>query len=320
MWGGYVTAALLAAGNLAAKIIDALHHIEASHHIEALLYIEGVEEVLKPGVLKAFFEMLSEKALGLGLRILFSVVFFAVGVQLIKLIRRVIKKSMERANAEVGAVQFVDSFLKSALYVILVLLIASYFGVDAASIVAILGSAGVAIGLAVQGSLSNLAGGVLILLLKPFRVGDYIIEGTSGREGTVTEIQIFYTRLLTPDNQTVILPNGNLANNSLVNVTAQECRRMSIAVGVSYQADLKRAKEVLLQVLEEDEAVLKERDRQVFVDELGSSGVTLGVRCWFKQADFWQGKWRITEKCKLALDEAGIEIPFNQLDVHLDRK
>lgn len=299
---GYLTAVLLAAGDLAAEIT------------------EGVEEVLKPGVLKAFFETLSEKALNLGLRILFSVIFFTIGVQLIKLLRRIIKKSMERANAEVGAVQFVDSFVKSALYIVLTLLIASYFGVDAASIVALLGSAGVAIGLAVQGSLSNLAGGVLILLLKPFRVGDYIIEGTSGKEGTVTEIQIFYTRLLTPDNQTVILPNGNLANNSLVNVTAQECRRMSIVVGVSYQADLKRAKEVLLQVLEEDEAVLKERDRLVFVDELGSSSVNLGVRCWFKQEDFWQGKWRITEKCKLALDEAGIEIPFNQLDVHLDRK
>ena len=305
---GYLTAALLAVGELTADINEALHHTE------------GVEEILKPGVLKAFFGTLSEKALGLGLRILFSVIFFVVGVQLIKLLRRIIKKSMERANAERGAVQFVDSFVKSALYVILVLLIASYFGVDAAGIMALLGSAGVAIGLAVQGSLSNLAGGVLILLLKPFRVGDYIIEGNSGKEGTVTEIQIFYTRLLTPDNQTVILPNGNLANNSLVNVTAQECRRMSIVVGVSYQADLKLAKEVLLQVLEEDEAVLKERDRQVFVDELGSSSVNLGVRCWFKQEDFWQGKWRVTEKCKLALDEAGIEIPFNQLDVHLDRK
>lgn len=267
-----------------------------------------------------FLSSLPEKAFHLGLRVLFAVLFFLVGVWLIKLAGRFLRKSMERAGAETGVKQFVCSFVKTALYVLLVFLLASYFGVDAASIVALLGSAGVAIGLAVQGSLSNLAGGVLILLLKPFRVGDYIIEGTSGKEGTVTEIQIFYTRLLTPDNQTVILPNGNLANNSLVNVTAQECRRMSIVVGVSYQADLRRAKEVLLQVLEEDEAVLKERDRLVFVDELGSSSVNLGVRCWFKQEDFWQGKWRITEKCKLALDEAGIEIPFNQLDVHLDRK
>lgn len=285
----------------------------------SLLVMESVEEVLQPSVIKEFFQTLPEKALSLGLRILLAVVFFLIGIQLIKLVRRIIKKSMKRANAEVGAVQFVDSFVKSALYVLLVLMLASAFGVDAASIVALLGSAGVAIGLAVQGSLSNLAGGVLILMLKPFKVGDYIIEGTSGREGTVTEIQIFYTRLLTPDNRTVILPNGSLANNSLVNVTAQECRRMDIKVGISYKADLKQAKAVLFQVLQEDEAVLKDRDMLVFVDELADSSVNLGVRCWFKQSDFWAGKWRVTENCKLRLDEAGIEIPFNQLDVHLDK-
>lgn len=285
----------------------------------SLLVMESVEEVLQPSVIKEFFQTLPEKALSLGLRILLAVVFFLIGIQLIKLVRRIIKKSMKRANAEVGAVQFVDSFVKSALYVLLVLMLASAFGVDAASIVALLGSAGVAIGLAVQGSLSNLAGGVLILMLKPFKVGDYIIEGTSGREGTVTEIQIFYTRLLTPDNRTVILPNGSLANNSLVNVTAQECRRMDIKVGISYKADLKQAKAVLFQILQEDEAVLKDRDMLVFVDELADSSVNLGVRCWFKQSDFWAGKWRVTENCKLRLDEAGIEIPFNQLDVHLDK-
>ena len=175
-------------------------------------------------------------------------------------------------------------------------------------------------GLAVQGSLSNLAGGVLILALKPFKVGDYIKESYSGQEGTVTEIQIFYTKLLTPDNQTVILPNGNLANNSLVNVTTQEARRMDISVGIAYSADLKRAKDVLMQVLLEDEAVLKEKDMLVFVDELADSSVKLGVRCWFRQEDFWKGKWRVTENCKYRLDENGIEIAFQQLDVHLDKK
>lgn len=281
---------------------------------------ESIEEVLKPNMIKAFFQALPERALNLGLRILLAALCFVVGVQLIKLVRRIIKKSMQRAGAEVGAVQFVDSFVKSALYVMLVLMLASSFGLEAASIVALLGSAGVAIGLAVQGSLSNLAGGVLILMLKPFKVGDYIVEGSAGKEGTVTEIQIFYTRLLTADNRTVILPNGSLANNSLVNVTAQECRRMDIKVGISYGADLKAAKEVLLEVLRKDEAVLKDRDMLVFVDELADSSVVLGVRCWFAQADFWRGKWRITENCKLALDEAGIEIPFPQLDVHLDSK
>lgn len=285
-----------------------------------LLTGDSLEEMIQPGVLKSFFEKLPEKALHLGVRVLLAVVCFLIGVQLIKLIRKIIKKSMQRASAELGAVQFVDSFVKAALYILLVLMLASSFGVDAASIVAVLGSAGVAIGLAIQGSLSNLAGGVLILLLKPFRVGDYILESSTGKEGTVTEIQIFYTKLLTVDNKTVILPNGSLANNSIVNMTAQANRRMDIIVSVSYGADLKRAKEVLMNVLMEDDAVLKDMDRMVFVDELAASSVNLGVRCWFKQADFWTGKWRVTENCKLALDEAGIEIPFNQLDVHLEQK
>lgn len=276
-------------------------------------------DLLKPGVLKSFFASLPEKAMELGLRVVLAVIFFLIGVQLIKLLRKVIKKSMEKANAETGVIQFVDSFVKAALYVMLVFTLAASFGVDAASIVALLGSAGVAIGLAIQGSLSNLAGGVLILVLRPFKVGDYIIESASGKEGTVTEIQIFYTKLRTVDNQMVILPNGNLANNSLVNVTGQESRRMKIMVSVSYKADLKLAKETLLKVLTEDSAVLKDRDMLVFVDELGSSSVDLGVVCWFKQEDFWSGKWRVTENCKLALDAAGVEIPFSQLDVHLDR-
>ncbi len=280
---------------------------------------ESLEEMLQPDVIGQFLAEIPEKALRLGARVLLAALFFLVGSQLIKLVRKIIKKSMQRAGAELGAIQFVDSFVKAALYVLLFLMLASSFGLDAASIVALLGSAGVAIGLAVQGSLSNLAGGVLLLILKPFKVGDYIQEGSSGKEGTVAEIQIFYTKLVTPDNRTIVLPNGSLANNSLINYTAQDARRMDIVVGISYKADLKKAKEVLLQVLEEDEAVMKDRDHFVFVDNLGSSSVDLGVRCWFAQSDFWPGKWRITENCKLALDRAGIEIPYNQLDVHLDR-
>ena len=176
---------------------------------------ESLEEMLQPDVIGQFLSEIPEKALRLGARVLLAALFFLVGSQLIKLIRKIIKKSMQRAGAELGAIQFVDSFVKAALYVLLVLMLASSFGLDAASIVALLGSAGVAIGLAVQGSLSNLAGGVLLLILKPFKVGDYIQEGSSGKEGTVAEIQIFYTKLVTPDNRTIVLPNGSLANNSL---------------------------------------------------------------------------------------------------------
>lgn len=269
------------------------------------------------GTFKNFLDTLPEKALNLGIRIILAALFFLIGVQLIKLLRKIIRKSMEKANAEVGAIQFVDSFIKAALYVVLVLTLASSFGVDAASIVALLGSAGVAIGLAVQGSLSNLAGGVLILLLKPFKVGDYIMESTTNKEGTVSEIQIFYTRLLTVDNKIIILPNGNLANNTITNVTASKCRRMDIIVGISYNADLKKAKEVLQDVIEKDEKTLKDKELVVFVDELAASSVNIGVRCWFANDDFWNGKWRITENCKYALEKAGIEIPYPQMDVHM---
>ena len=280
--------------------------------------IEEVEAKVQTGTIQKFLSTLPEKALNLGLRIFLAAIFFLIGARLIKLLRKIIRRSMERANAELGVIQFVDSFVKATLYAVLVMGLASSFGLDAASVVAVLGSAGVALGLAVPGSLSNLAGGVLILALKPFKVGDYIKESYSGQEGTVTEIQIFYTKLLTPDNQTVILPNGNLANNSLVNITMQEVRRMDVTVGISYHADLLNAKEVLLGILETDEAVLKDRERLVFVSELGSSSVQLGVRCWFRQEDFWKGKWRVTEACKLKLDENGIEIAYDQLDVHLD--
>lgn len=275
---------------------------------------------LNAEVFKNFIYALPAKALDLGVRILLAVLFFFIGVQMIKLLRKFVRKSMKRANAEVGVMQFVDSFVKAALYVVLIFMLASSFGVDAASIVALLGSAGVAIGLAVQGSLSNLAGGVLILLLKPFKVGDYIMESTTGKEGTVSEIQIFYTKLVTGDNKVIILPNGNLANNTITNVTASKCRRMDILVGISYSSDLKHAKEVLQEVLDKDEKVLKDKERTVFVDELAASGVNIGVRCWFENDDFWEGKWRITENCKYALDAAGIEIPFMQLDVHMKDK
>lgn len=284
------------------------------------LAVSGSAENALPDMMQNLLDRLPDRVVGFGLRILLTAVLFLVGVHLIKLVRRIVKKSMMRANAELGAIQFTDSFIKAALYVLLVMMLASSFGLDAASVVAVLGSAGVAIGLAVQGSLSNLAGGVLILVLKPFKVGDYIKESFTGHEGTVSQIQIFYTELVTPDNQTVILPNGNLANNSLVNVTMQEARRMDVKVRISYEEDLRAAKEVLMQVVAEEEASLKDRDLLVFVDELAPSCVILNVRCWFRQEDFWQGKWRVAENCKLKLEEKGIRIAPEQLVVHVEEK
>ena len=270
-------------------------------------------------LIEKFLQELPEKALHLGIRIVLALVFFAIGVQFIKLLRRIIKKSLNRANADVGVTQFIDSFIKIGTYAVLIMLIATSFGVDAASIIAVFGSAGVAIGLALQGSLSNLAGGVLILILKPFKVGDYIIEDTNKNEGTVSEIQIFYTKLTTPDNKTIILPNGTLANSSLTNVTHAPHRRNDMKIGISYDSDIKTAKAVLSKLLEEDEAVLKDREMLVFVDELADSSVVLGVRCFVLQDDYWAARWRLLENAKYALEEANIVIAYPQLDVHIQQ-
>ena len=276
---------------------------------------QEIEEI-DPTVIERFLRELPEKALHLGVRIVLALLFFAIGVQFIKLLRRIIKKSLERANADVGVTQFIDSFIKIGTYAILIMLIATSFGVDAASIIAVFGSAGVALGLALQGSLSNLAGGVLILILKPFKVGDYIIEDTNKNEGTVTEIQIFYTKLTTPDNKTIILPNGTLANSSLTNVTHAPYRRNEIKIGISYDSDIRTAKKVLQDLLDNDIAVLQDMERNVFVDDLADSSVVIGMRCWFKNEDFWQGRWRLIEEAKYALEENGIVIAYPQLDVH----
>lgn len=270
-------------------------------------------------VVEKFLRDLPERALNLGIRVLLALIFFFVGVQCIKLLRKIIKKSLERANADVGVTQFLDSFIKIGTYAILTMLIATSFGVDAASIIAVFGSAGVAIGLALQGSLSNLAGGVLILILKPFKVGDYIIEDTNKNEGTVTEIQIFYTKLTTPDNKTIILPNGTLANSSLTNVTHAPYRRNEIKIGISYESDIKTAKKVLQDILDNDESVLQDKDKDVFVDDLADSSVVIGVRCWFFNDDYWRGRWRLIEEAKYKLEENGIVIAYPQLDVHIQQ-
>ena len=249
--------------------------------------------------------------------VVLALLVFFIGTKFIKWIRKLIKISMEKGNVDKGVRQFVDSLVKFALYAILIFSIGSKFGLDTTSVAAALASCGVAIGLALQGSLSNFAGGVLILILKPFVVGDYIIEDNKGREGTVKEIQLFYTKLLTVDNKTVIIPNGSLVNTSLTNVTAQDKRRVDLSVGISYDADLKKAKQLVEELLRKDEDVLQNEDITVFVDSLGDSAVVIGARGWVKKEAYWTAKWRLTENIKLTFDENGIEIPFNQVVVHM---
>ena len=251
------------------------------------------------------------------LQVALAFVFIIVGVKLIGWVRKILRKSLERNKADTGLIQFLDSLVKYGLYILLGLTILQRFGVQTTSIVAAIGSVGVAIGLALQGSLSNFAGGVIVLLLKPFKVGDYIIQG--GLEGTVSEIQLFYTTLTTGDNRKIIIPNGQLADNSLINTTAADTRRLDIRVGIGYNSDVKLAKEILLNLGNGEEFTLKEEGKapMAVVEELAESSVNMLLRVWTPTNKYWEVKFRLTEAVKASFDEAGIEIPYNQIDVHL---
>lgn len=252
-----------------------------------------------------------------GLKVLAALVAFFVGRLVIRWIRKIVRRSFERSGADKGVEQFVDSLLKYGLYALLVFSLISSLGFDTTSVAAVLASGGVAIGLALQGSLSNFAGGVLILLLKPFVVGDYIIEDTNGKEGTVKEIQIFYTKLSTIDNKTIVIPNGMLTNNSITNATAKDERQLDLRVSISYDADIRQAKNVIEELLEKDECIIKNEQINVFVHELADNAVVLGIRAWVKNEEYWTTRWRLLEEIKILLDENGIEIPYPQMAVHM---
>lgn len=277
--------------------------------------LENVEKTF----LEKYMDGAMPNLLDFAIDVILAFVLFAVGAKLIKWIMKILRRSMERANAEQGVVTFVSSLCKYALYFVLLLMILSNFGVTASSVVAVLGSAGLTIGLALQGSLSNFAGGVLILLLKPFVVGDYIIENSDKQEGTVSEISIFYTKLLTPDNKAIMIPNGTLSNSSIVNVTAMKNRRLDLRFGVAYNSDIAKVKKILEDIITKDEAVLQEEDKNVFVSDLLDSSIDMGLRCWVKKEDYWTARWRIIENVKLAFDKEGVEIPFPQMDVNLKK-
>ena len=262
-------------------------------------------------------ESLIPRALDFVIEVALAFVFIVIGMKLIGWVRKILRKSLERNHADTGLVQFLDSLVKYGLYILLALTILQRFGVQTTSIVAAIGSVGVAIGLALQGSLSNFAGGVIILLIKPFKVGDYVIQGSL--EGNVSEIQLFYTTLTTPDNRKIIIPNGQLADNSLINATAADTRRLDIKVGISYNSDVKLAKDILLKLGENEPDTLKEEGKapMAAVEELADSSVNMLLRVWTPTDKYWDVKFRLTEAVKTTFDEAGIEIPFNQLDVHL---
>ncbi len=254
--------------------------------------------------------------IGFGFKILFAVLLFIVGKYIIRAVRRLTAKAFARSNADTGVSQFTDSIIKYGLYAVLVILVVTSFGVNLSSITAILAAAGVAVSLALQDVISNFAGGVLILTLKPFVVGDYIIEDNNKNEGTVKEIQLFHTKLTTVDNKTIVIPNGMLTNNSLTNVTAKDERQLDLRIDISYESDLRKAKRILEDMLRDTPGILKDMEMSVFVDSLGTSSVVLGMRAWTRMDEYWNIRWKLLEDIKLTFDQEGISIPYNQITVH----
>lgn len=261
-------------------------------------------------------EQLWPKFLEAGMSLIWSLAFLFVGVKVINFLRKILRRALDKSSVDTGVVQFLDAFVKTAAYAVLILALLARFGIQTTSFITLLGSAGVAIGLSLQGSLSNFAGGLLILMLKPFAVGDYI--SACGCEGTVTEISLFCTTLHTADNRNVVLPNGTLSNSNIIDYSANETRRVDMSVDVAYNSDLKHAREVIMDILEADEKVLKDPEYVVAVNELGASGITILIRPWVRTEDYWEVKWRILEQVHDRLNAEGIEIPFPQMTVHLD--
>ncbi|MCR5215329.1 MAG: mechanosensitive ion channel family protein [Lachnospiraceae bacterium] len=254
-------------------------------------------------------------------RIVAAALIFLIGKKVIHWIIRLCEKAFEKSKMDVGVQKFLLSLLRFALYFVVAISAIGALGVETTSIITVIGSLGLTAGLSLQGSLSNFAGGVLILLSKPFRVGDYI--QANGYEGTVKTIDLLYTKLDTVDGKAITMPNGSLSNAVVTNYSAHVERRVDILVDVSYDTDLSKAKDVIMKVFQKEAAIYQENTKfpiQVFVDRLGDSGITMVGRGWAKQADYWTCMWRLREDVKKALDDAGISIPFPQVDVHMKKE
>lgn len=249
--------------------------------------------------------------------IVVAVIFMVVCFKLVKLLLRILRKSFERSKLDPSVAGFFISAVKIVLNVLIVLTAASIVGFQITSFITILGTAGVTLGLALQGSLSNLAGGLLILILKPFRVGDYIVENNTHCEGTVVSIDIFYTRLITFDNKSVVIPNGNISNTSLVNVTEHDMRRVDIPFYVAYDSDMEKVKRVTIETIKDVDGYLPDEQILFYIDEFADSGINMYVKFYATIEKFFDAKWDAMWKLKKAFDENDIEIPFNQMDVHM---
>ena len=254
-----------------------------------------------------------EYAIRFGKNILIALIVYFIASRLIKWVLKLTTKALNKGKIEPIVVKFIYSIIKVGLYVLLFIAIVSILGIPTTTFVTLFGTVTLSVGLALQGSLANFAGGVLILIFKPFKVGDYIVA--CGDEGTVVGIDVFYTKLATVDNKMIVIPNGTLANSSVKNVSAMDIRRVDVQVGISYESDITAAKKVLMGIIDKNDNIIRDKPVNVFVASLDASQVTLETRVWVSADKYWDTKWAFTEQYKLALDEAGIEIPFNQLSV-----
>ena len=255
------------------------------------------------------------KLVDFGFDILAAIVIFIIGKIILQIIRKLVRKILNRSSADISVEKFVDSCIKVVGYLIIIITICSQIGIQTTSLITLLGTASLSIGLALQGCLTNFAGGVLILMTKPFKVDDYVV--LDNVEGKVEKIDIIYTTLMTNDNKMIKIPNGTVSNSTLTNVTNQRKRRVDVEVGIHYDDDIVKAKKIALDVLNRCEYALDDEDNLVVVKQLADSSVVLEMRMWTKTEDYWTGKFYLNEEIKRKFDENGIHIPYNQLDVNV---
>ncbi len=241
-------------------------------------------------------------------KVVSALIILIIGLWIIKVLTKTANKLMAKRNLDVSLRGFLSSLIGWALKIFLFVTVAGQLGVETTSFAAVIAAAGLAIGMALQGSLSNFAGGALIMIFRPFKIGDYI--EAQGEQGVVKDIQIFTTKINTIDNKEVILPNGALSNGNITNYSSEENRRVDLTFGVSYDADIKQTKDVLLKVINNTPYTLKAPEPAVMVGELADSSVNFITRTWVKSADYWNAYFYITENMKIELDKAGIEIPY----------
>jgi small conductance mechanosensitive channel len=273
--------------------------------------------LVEQGNISRIRETVLEYVTRYGIKILICLLVLVVGLKLIKYVVKLLNRVLEKSHIDGSVNSFLLSLTNILLKILLFVFTANILGAPVASFVAILGTAGLAVGLALQGSLSNFAGGVLILILKPFSVGDYIKEDAKGNEGTVESIDIFYTTLKTRDNKVVVIPNGILSNNSIMNFSKKETRRIDITVGVGYKEDIYKVKRILKDLLDRHPLILQDPESSVNLVELGECSVDFLILAWAKSEDFWAVKCEVMEQIKQRLDEEGVNIPYPQMDVHV---